>query len=130
MITNKHRYTNYVYLMDNPHSLGIANKQTEPPSSFIVYCSVHLLSLLYDDILSKKYPFCTICEYNIYFCTSKYIASTPGGEENMERIKKGTKTMYDGVILTTEEYKNYLHVIDEVHQLITETKHRQLRKNW
>lgn len=48
----------------------------------------------------------------------------------MERIKKGTKTMYDGVILTTEEYKNYLHVIEEVHQLIKETKHRQLRKNW
>lgn len=48
----------------------------------------------------------------------------------MERIKKGTKTMYDGVILTTEEYKNYLHVIEEVHQLIMETKHNRLRKNW
>ena len=48
----------------------------------------------------------------------------------MEQIKKGTKTAYDGVILTTEEYKNYLHVIEEVHQLIQETKHGQLRKNW
>lgn len=48
----------------------------------------------------------------------------------MERIKRGTKTMYDGVILTEEEYKNYIHVIEEVHQLIQETKHRPLRKNW
>jgi len=66
----------------------------------------------------------------LYFKVYSIYPSTPGGEENMERIKRGTKTMYDGVILTEEEYKNYIHVIEEVHQLIQETKHRPLRKNW
>lgn len=72
MITNKHRYTDYVYLMDNPPfaSGGIANKQnrtTNPRKCTALYIFSHL----YDDIIfSKKYIMYYVSTISIFVLQS------------------------------------------------------------
>ena len=48
----------------------------------------------------------------------------------MMRLRKGAKASCDGVLFTTEEYKNYLQVIDRIQDVILETRGGMKRKNW
>lgn len=48
----------------------------------------------------------------------------------MMRIREGTKAEYTGVLFTTEEYKNYLQIMDRIQDVILETKEGIKRKNW